>query len=225
MYDVIESRLAKIRLSKRGAVHLLGTSRCALMFAVLLVATLLCSQPVRGAIITFEAGNESAQPASPVTLAIRVADFTDVFGFSFSLQWDPGVVQFDSIASFAALPGFTAGNFNTDETGSGRLGVLWDDSDFSGNDLANGSLLFDINFTAVGAGGTSTTVVFGDTPTARDVVVIDSGNPTQATFAGVNGNLSVVPEPVNIALGLFATICFGVLTVRRISRWRKPAGS
>jgi hypothetical protein len=180
----------------------------------------LAPLPSVASVITFVSGNQTAQPANPVTVGITVNDFTAVFGFSFSLQWDPAVLQFNSVASFAALPGFSSANFNTTQTGSGRLGVLWDDTDFSGNDLANGSLLFNLNFTAVGAGGSSSTLVFGDSPTARDVVVTDGVNPIQGTFAGVNGGVSVVPEPVNGALAWFAALSLGLLLLRRIGERR-----
>ncbi len=225
IFDAIESRLAKSKLPKSPTVHLWGTDWLAPMLLGLLVAAVLYSQPSRAAVVTFEASNESAPPANPVAVAITVANFTDVFGFSLSLQWDPNVIQFGSIGTLADLPGFSTGNFNTSQTSVGRLGVLWDDTDFSGNSLANGSLLFGVNFTAIGAAGTFTTLSFGDTPTARDVVVIAGGTPMQATFAGVDGSVTVVPEPINVALGLFVAIFVGTLTVRRISGWRNPAVS
>jgi hypothetical protein len=179
------------------------------------LASLLSARLSPAAIVTFTAGNESALPASPVTVAITVSGFNDVFGFSFSLEWNPSVVQFNSIANLASLPGFDSGDFNTTQTSSGRLGVLWNDDNLSGETLANSSKLFDINFTT--AAGGSTPLAFTDNPVARDVVVIVNGFPTQATFAGVDGSLTVVPEPINVALGLFAAILAGMTIARGIN--------
>ena len=199
--------------------------RCAVLAVVFAISGTLTVLPSAASVITFQAGTETAQPAGPVTVGITVNDFTAVFGFSFSLQWDPAVLQFNSVASLAALPGFSTANFNTTQTGSGRIGVLWDDTDFSGNDLANGALLFNLSFTAIGAAGTGSTLAFGDVPTAGDVVVADGVNPSQGTFAGVNGSVSVVPEPVNGALAIFAALSVAGVFWRWMGARRHAASS
>ena len=189
-----------------------------------LLAILFICRLSPAAIVTFTAGNETAPPASPVTVAITVTGFNDVYGFSFSLQWNPSVVQFNSIANLASLPGFDSGDFNTTQTSSGRLGVLWNDDNLSGETLANASKLFDLNFTTVGAAGTSTPLAFSNDPVARDVVVIINGMPTQATFSGIDGSLAVVPEPINVALGVFAVIFAGMTLVRGVRQRTTASG-
>jgi hypothetical protein len=197
-------------------VHLVGTSRVALIAAGLLVTSIPGLQTAHGAVITFTAGDASAPPSSPVIVPISVTDFTDVLLFQFTIQWNPNVVQFSSIANLANLPGFAVGNFGTGNTGSGQLTVSWDDGDLSGEDLANGSRLFDINFTIIGLVGSSTSVQFTDDPTPRLVGINVGGIPTPATFAQDDGSVTVVPEPVNAALGLFGAFLAGTLIVRRI---------
>ena len=194
--------------------------RARLRWLVFLAVPILTAAPVPAAlVITFDASDEVVLAPAPATVSLSASGFTGVFGFSFSLQWDPSVVQFSSLDNLAALPGFTSGDFNTSQTGSGRLGVLWDDDDLSGESLANGSKLFDVNFTTVGSDGTSTTIAFGNTPTARDASVIEQGNPTQATFAGVDGSIAVVPEPANA--GLFATVLLAGMALLRFAGRRK----
>jgi len=53
---------------------------------------------------------------------------------------------------------------------------------------------------------------FIDDPTPRLVTFFDTSEETPVTF---DGSISVVPEPVNYALGLFAGIFVGVAVVRR----------
>jgi hypothetical protein len=190
------------------------TIRLAIIAAGLLATSIPGSPTAQAAVITFTAGDASAPPSSPVIVPIAVNDFTDVLLFQFTIQWDPGVVQFSSIANLANLPGFAVGNFGTGNAGMGQLTVSWDDGDLSGEDLANGSKLFDINFTTIGLVGSSTLVQFTDDPTPRLVGINVGGTPTPAGFFPDDGSVTVVPEPVNAALGLFGTLLAGTGIVR-----------
>lgn len=202
------------RLTRWGA-YFLGTGRFATIAAGLIAASQLCPQTARAAVITFTAADSSAPPSSPVVVPVSVNDFNDVLLFQFTIEWNPSIVQFSSVANLANLPGFTVGNFGTGSTGSGRLTVSWDDGDLSGEDLANGAKLFDINFTTLGGIGSSTPVQFTDNPTPRLVGVNMGGTVTPATFAQDDGSITVVPEPVNTALGVFGAILAGGMIGRR----------
>lgn len=82
--------------------------------------------------------------------------------------------------------------------------------------MPNGSTLFTVNFTAAGGVGSSTSLSFN---TLARIALDDSfGNNLSYTDPSFSiGEVSVVPEPVNMALGIFG----GVLLVVTLARSRR----
>jgi hypothetical protein len=177
--------------------------------AIILSTLLLLSASARAAsTVTFTAGNEIAQQNASLGVPIDVSGFTTVSSFQFTLQWDPGVLTFQSEVVLTNIGGFTSGSFGTGSVSSGKLTVSWDDPNFAtdggGVSLSDGSSLFFVNFMAVGNTGFHSGIDFVDSPTIREVTVQGGA----ATFLSVSGAVDVtpVPEPSLAALGLLGII-------------------
>jgi hypothetical protein len=69
--------------------------------------------------------------------------------------------------------------------------------------LADNTVLFDMNFTSSAAAGTFSAITFTNFPT--EILVTDVAfNDDIPTL--VNGLVTVIPEPVNVALGLLGGV-------------------
>lgn len=204
---------------QHGAVRWLKTGKVMLMLMGVLAASVCLSPSLHAGIITFTAGDETAVHNGTVYLPITVSSFSDVIGAGFSLSWDSGVLQYVGTGNYNSTlvaAGLNGSCFNLD-LNSGNLGFSWTDTLAPGQTLGNGITIFTVQFTAIGTSGTSSPVNFVDIPTPRDVLFSDSSEITPSTAPG---GVTVVPEPVNWALGFFSCIFIGGATVRWISNRR-----
>ena len=123
---------------------------------------------------------------STVCVPVTVNDFNAIASLQFSLAWDPAVLQFNEVTGFN-LPDLNAASFNTTQTASGQAAMAWFDNSAQGVTLQDGATLFEMCFTVLGADGTSSSIVFTDTPTQRE-----AANPnTTITFTETNGSVTV----------------------------------
>ncbi|MBK9335776.1 MAG: hypothetical protein IPM98_03975 [Lewinellaceae bacterium] len=141
------------------------------------------------AFLTTLASSANGQPGQQVTIDVTVQGFSDVSGVQFSMEWDPAVAQFTGVGNFN-LPGLDAANFHTNPAGMSFC--WWTDVLAGGRTLPNGSVLFSLTFTLVGQPGSSTPVVFVQTPTKFEVV---DGNCDPFGLNVAGGQISVVAQP------------------------------
>ncbi len=163
------------------------------------------------AAVTFTAGGGEVAPGNfSVTITVN-SDLSPPVNYwgnaGFNLVWDASVLSLQGMlvdVTGSPLP-ITSDNFFSPSVG--QLNFTW----FAAGDgyqVANGSTLFSVNFTAVGGIGTSTLLSF--TSLANIALTdVDGNSLTFTSPSGINGLIQVVPEPVDYALGLFAMIVVG----------------
>ena len=140
-----------------------------LLIALFGLHSLLWSQP------TFTIDDTSADPGGTVSVNFKVKDFANIVGMQFSVNWDPTVLSYNSIANFSnTLRDFDQSSFNTDQKfiNVGQMVCQWFDMSAEPNTAPDGTILFTIDFDVVGAGGSSTTITIADEP--RKIEVIDN---------------------------------------------------
>jgi hypothetical protein len=209
-----------MQLLQHGAVRGFRTGKVFLLLAGVFVAFVCLPPRLHAGIITFTAGgNESVISGGSVIVPITVTDFTGWSSAQFSLSWDAGVLQCVATANYNSQL-FSSGTFtfSTNNT-TGRLGFLWD-SGSTQTLLNNPNTIFTVQFTAIGAVGTQTALSFVNDPTR---ILVSDGTTDFTPNVVPGGPITVVPEPINWALGLFACLFIGTGTVRWISRW-SPMG-
>ncbi|MDH3651178.1 MAG: cohesin domain-containing protein, partial [Saprospiraceae bacterium] len=152
---------------------------------------------------TVNISNTTGDPGGSVSVDFSVDDFTNVVGMQFSINWDPTVLQFNSLTNIStAIRDFDSGAFNTDSkfTDDGIIILTWFDNSAEPNTVPNGTIIFTVNFDIVGGPGSSTIVDITDDP--RKIEVIDnnennvgltaSGGLFTASGGGGGGNLRLV---------------------------------
>lgn len=212
----LETPLGETGLLQRGALRGFGTWKVILVLTALLAAAPLSSPFLQAAII-FSAGTEFVGPGGSVNVPISVSGFTSLQDAQFSLQWTSGVLQYVGTGNYnSTLTGVGLFGWNVVDAASGHLGFFWNDSTTAGQMLADGTTIFTVQLNAIGGIGTSSLISFVDSPTERSATV----GFTDVTISTQDGQVTVVPEPINWALGLFACVFVGGATVRWISNRR-----
>ncbi len=138
--------------------------------------------------LTFTMESITAAPGSNQCLDVTVNDFFDIASFQYSINWDVNELTYTGIQNFASLGQFSAASFGTNNVANGVLTLSWDDPTASGEELPNGTVLFQICYDVEGDAGSASTVAFSGTPTASEVTA-SNGSVLDPTFN--NGIVSV----------------------------------
>ncbi len=158
-----------------------------LCFVLLLMITTLTVNAQDDLIFTITDANGNDQ----VTLDIQVENFTNIFIFEFSINWDPSVLEFINTSSYNlnGLASFSFGTPSFPNVNEGELTASWADPALgtNGESLSDGTSIFSITFNVLSP--SSTTVFFSDTPTTIGVVDINGQAVNVQTNSGiVNGD-------------------------------------
>ncbi|MCB9284927.1 MAG: gliding motility-associated C-terminal domain-containing protein [Lewinellaceae bacterium] len=138
-----------------------------------------------GGDLTFIASDETVANGAQVCVDVSVQNFTDIVSMQYSINYNASVLQFDNASGFN-LPGMTAANFGNPTSGNITLSWLANDP-INGQSVADGTVIFQLCFTAIGAGGTSSNISFSGSPVP--VEVIDASGPVTPVFD--NGSVTV----------------------------------
>ncbi len=125
---------------------------------------------------------------SEFCLSVTVQDFVDIVGMQFSLNYDPNALEFVSVSNFN-LPGLDVSSFGN--PADGQVTMSWLDNALAGQSLADGSVLFDICFRAIGADGTTTVVSFSNTPTPIEITQVAGNDEVVIDQTTVNGTVNI----------------------------------
>jgi hypothetical protein len=119
--------------------------------------------------VQFIAGDANVDAGEDFCIDITVADFIDIVGFQFSMEWDVNSLLFDEIqVSDNLLNGYNSSSFNLSNTGDGTLAVAWFNPMTTPVSLADNTVLFSLCFTAGNLSGGSE-VAFTNIPTPIEV--------------------------------------------------------
>lgn len=154
-----------------------------------------------------------APPNSQICIPVTVENF-QLIGASFSLQWDPTILQYNGVQNPSDSIGtFNATNLNTLETGQGNLGLIIYHQDILGKVIAipDGGTLLEICFTVIGPLDSCSALNTTSSPT-----FINFDNATGSISAGstVPGQVCVGFLPLDIAIEVIDTTCTGTASIK-----------
>jgi gliding motility-associated-like protein len=162
--------------------------------------------------LTIIAQNATVSCGQMVSINITALNFDSIGSLQFSIGWNQAVLQYASVSNLnPALQLILGDNFNTSQTANGLLAFLWTANAPEGETLPPGATIFTINFNLLGAGGSGTTLAFGDVPVIREVFsnTGPGGSPEEAGAYWINGSVTVVDNvpptldcPDNVAVDL-----------------------
>ncbi|MFT5382739.1 MAG: hypothetical protein ACI81W_000128, partial [Saprospiraceae bacterium] len=118
--------------------------------------------------------SDSAATGDPVCLDIAVCNFVDIVGMSYTMQFDPAILQFDNVNNFN-LADLDAGSFGTNNAGAGLITLAWFDPMGAGVTVPDETVIYSVCFTAIGAGGETDSLLINSALAQIDVTDISSG--------------------------------------------------
>lgn len=141
--------------------------------------------------ITLNIEDKQVCPGESFTVDVDVADFQDITKLQFNLDWNPSVISLNNSPGNGVTYPDPGGCFNFGNAGNvsinptqGSIEVDWSATGF-GCDLNDGHTLMRLHFTAVGSGGTNSTI-----SVVNPIFVDDFGG--QPTNIGINNNNGLV---------------------------------
>lgn len=149
---------------------------------------------------TLTIGDADVQPGETFCLPVTVQNYDNILSIQLSINYDPSLLQFENVQAFN-LPGLNSGSFGLPGTGNNQPGELtlsyFDDQNPTGSSVPDGTVIFEVCFTALAAG--TTTVDFSGTPTPIEVTD-GSGNTVQPVLQ--NGTVNIGGTPSSVSLDL-----------------------
>lgn len=139
---------------------------------------------------TFLPSNATPALGETVTFEVVVNDFTDIASYQYSINWESTDFNYVGVSNFA-LPGLSAGNFGTTQTGTGRLSTLWSDPFADVQSLANGDTLFTLTLDVAATMGATSDVVFSGIPTGFEIIEDTGGGLTDVTGQSTFNNVTI----------------------------------
>lgn len=142
-----------------------------LIFAFSFIAQQSWAQPT----FSFLPQQTQVNPGDQVCLDLDLVDFTDILSVQFSIQWDPGVIDFQNVTGLnPSITGLDMGDFDLSQVDNGILTFNWSNGQpcntaTSGVTLPDGADFFKLCFTATGVYGNHTFVQIVDQPVDRIV--------------------------------------------------------
>ena len=142
--------------------------------------------------VTVTMSGSTVNPGAQASVDVTVNGFTNVLGAQFSINYDSTVLSFLNVGNFTtALPGLNSGAVsgpNGVGVQNGQITFSWFDQQGTGKTLPNGTRLFTINFTAIGAACTSSAINISNMPLAIEFV---NSNFNTLNVTGAPGTVSV----------------------------------
>ena len=117
------------------------------------------------------AQNDTVPTGDPVCLDVYACNWTDIVSASYTMDYNPSVLQFNSIENLN-LDQLTLGSFGT--TNPGFITFSWIDSTGNGVTVPAGTAIYQVCFTAIGPGGSVDTLKFTDSLT--DIEITDANS-------------------------------------------------
>jgi len=159
--------------------------------------------------VIFSVANSTVNTEDDFVMNVKTQNFTDVSSFSFSMNWDETLVDFDTIITFNGDLPLNVSNFNITPlvTNTGKLAISWFDISGVGKSLADNTTLFEIKFKALTNPG-STLLEFTDelTPiiaenlqgvlpvsTIPGIITVQAVNSTNVVLTW--GDITIYPNP------------------------------
>lgn len=139
--------------------------------------------------VVVKTSTHSIQASQSVCVGVTADNFTNLTTAKWTMKWDSTILRYASLSNLNTTLGLSTGtNFvTTSAVANGRLSFNW--SSATAQTVPTGDTLYKVCFTAIGAGGTSTTV---STLTAgSEILRSSSGVSVAASISPSNGTVSI----------------------------------
>ncbi len=151
-------------------------------------------------------------PGGTICVPVTVDNFS-LLSASFSLNWDPTVLQYNGLQNISTVIDtiFGTSNLNATQTSSGLLGVSFNNTNPNNNiTIPNGSTIFEMCFTAIGPLGSCSGIGMTNNPTG---VAFEDNMGQNLGISVDTGQICVSFLPLSFSYAVFDTTCLGQATL------------
>ena len=150
--------------------------------------------------VSVSIGSGIVKQGEVICLPVTVADFDDIMGLQFNVDYDSTKLQFQSLQNFN-LPGLDLSTFGVPGTGAnreGRIKLAWIDMEVNGVTVPDQTVIFEMCFVALEEAGT-TDLTFSNIEITKEVGETVRFNGTEGQVAFQPGD-SNAPDPTLVAI-------------------------
>lgn len=147
--------------------------------------------PTNGPTFRVLASDRTVEEGNQTCVDVTANGFTDITDFEYSMAWNEGVIDYVNVQNFG-VTGLDASAFDVSSVGSGDLSVSWSAPGGTPVTLANGTRLYSVCYSAIGAPGNSSSVSFPNTPVAP---FIRNADMDTLNFSSRTGTVNIVSPP------------------------------
>jgi gliding motility-associated-like protein len=159
---------------------------------------------VNPASLNIDISNANGFPGDTVCVDFTVSNFVSLDTVSFSVQWDPTVLEYVELINPENLPNFDETSYaDNNAPNIGLLGVNWSSLSVFGNSLSNNTNIFSLCFNPIGGSGDCADIVI----TTNNLFPL---NVVSAFGAGQNLGLNF--NDGEICIGQFVSITDSIIT-------------
>ncbi|NRA50334.1 MAG: hypothetical protein HRU12_14475, partial [Phaeodactylibacter sp.] len=134
--------------------------------------------------VQLEVGDSSLDLDASVCVPVSVEAFANITDFGFTLEYDANELQLDNLDDITSmLPNFTAANI--DISNPGIVAVSWSGGAVT---LADGTVLFDLCFTAIGTEDTCSDIII---TSSDEPISFTSSTLGELSFSGEEGTICI----------------------------------
>jgi gliding motility-associated-like protein len=155
--------------------------------------------------------DDNVAPGATICVPVTVKKFTDIIASTFSVQWDPNVLQYTGFQKVnpKAQP-FSASNLNELQTGQGLLGIAFLPDPLSPITLPDSAVLIELCFRAVGQLGDCSQIDLINDPSA---INLDNNKGTVLGLGSDPGRICIEFDPIQLTATFKDTTCLGTATL------------
>lgn len=103
-----------------------------------------------------------------VCVQVAASGFEQILTMQYSMHWDPALLKFERLQGFG-LPGMDERNFGRHLIEKGIMTFSWYDQNLRGLTRDDGTVLYELCFSAIGEAGSETTLQFSSKPTVVEI--------------------------------------------------------
>ena len=171
--------------------------------ALLLSLFVVLAAPLSAQVSFFCSQDTIPASQSAYSAVVSVANYQEIVGTQFTFSWDSTVLEFTGISDINSNYSYND-HFGIDKVSSGILRFAWFDNALTGISLPDSTTLFKVDFEVSGTAGSSSTLLFTDTPVEREVIDTSFERVTSEfhdglVFFNTTSNLRTQPSELNIS--------------------------
>lgn len=137
--------------------------------------------------LTLRASHKNVKKGQEVCIDVTAEGFRGIMSMQYTMKWDRKVLKFKEVKGFG-LPGMGKHSFGQQAVEKGLMTFSWYDSKIRGIHMADGTMLYQVCYEAIGDAGKKAFFQFANSPT---IIEISNSEGAMVDLKPVHGVIKV----------------------------------